>query len=168
MTKHEVLGIGDPYPAFHVEIASMFSRGTHAPLTFGRLRCDRAVPACGNCVNRGDITLCCYVARKPEIRPNPQDVSDSSQARIDHLEQLVHMLLKNTQSLQNQISSPSTSIDHDLHEDDEGDQGETTILAEPGTVINITSEFRERLSVNEAHWALLLNEVRSWSLGDLD
>lgn len=155
-----MLGIGDPYPAFHVGIESTFPRGSLAPLTFGRLRCDRAVPACGNCVNRGDITLCCYVARKPETRPNPQDISDSSQARIDHLEQLVHMLLKNTQSLHNQISSPSTSIDHDHRGYDEGDHGDTTILAEPGTVINITSEFRERLSVNEAHWALLLNEVR--------
>ncbi|KAJ9602582.1 hypothetical protein H2200_012775 [Cladophialophora chaetospira] len=77
--------------------------------------------------------------------------SDSSQARIDHLEQLVHTLLKNTRSLQNQINSPS-SIDDD-------DTDHTTILAKAGTVINISSEFKERLSVNEAHWALLLNEI---------
>jgi len=32
-----------------------------------------------------------------------------------------------------------------------------------GTVSNISFDLKERLSVNEAHWALLLNEVRNTS-----
>lgn len=147
-----------------------------------RLRCDRALPACGNCVNRGDITACCYVARKPEARSRPEElslVSDRAQARIDHLEQLVLTLLKTSRSKQNQVNTPSTSVDVDVDVDVDADvtleeadvdhynerdapgtdNQTTTISTRPVTVINITSDLKERLSVNEAHWALLLNEV---------
>ena len=141
-----------------------------------RLRCDRALPACGNCVNRGDITICSYVSRKPEARAKPQelpDLSDSAQARIDHLEQLVLTLLKNSQSAQNQVHTPSTSVDAgpdgnfeeadaDHRERDEygnTDNRTTTILAGSGTASSINFDLKERLSVNEAHWVLLLNEV---------
>ena len=132
-------------------------------------------------MNRGDVTACYYFSRKPEPRPKqPQPepsslpVSDSGQARIDHLEQLVLTLLKETRSKQNQIHTPSTSIDADHDEsleDANADSGRcddasgpsetqtTTLRVRSGTVININSDYKERLSVDEAQWGLLLNEV---------
>ena len=178
----EMLGTEGPYRAYHVSTGSKLFRQSFTPAAdfWLRLRCDRALPACGNCVNRGDITACCYVSRKPEPRPKPQELSnlsDSAQARIDHLEQLVLTLLKNSRSTQNQVRTPSTSVDAnpdgnleeadaDHHERDEHgntDKQTTTILAKSGAVISISSDLKERLSVNEAHWALLLNEVRDTS-----
>jgi len=145
-----------------------------------RLRCDRALPACGNCVNRGDITACRYDSRRAESRPElpaSSDPSYSAQARIDHLEQLVLTLLKESRSTQNQVNSSPARIDARLdgrlteadandHERDKHgatgppDKQTTTALARSGTVININTDYKERLSVDEAHWTLLLNEVR--------
>jgi len=86
--------------------------------------------------------------------------------------------MKNSRSAQNQVSTPSTSVDADRdgnfqeadtdhHERDQhGDinQQTTTILAKSGTVSNINFDLKERLSVNEAHWVLLLNEVADTSM----
>jgi len=178
----EMLGTDGPCRAYPVRIGSKLFRTSFSSCAdfWSRLRCDRAVPACGNCVNRGDITACGYLSRRPEPRPNSQELpnlSDSAQARIDHLEQLVLTLLKNSRSAQNQLHTPSTSVDADPdgnlgeagadhHERDEHgntDKQTPPILAKPGTVSSINFDLKERLSVNEAHWALLLNEVRNTS-----
>lgn len=132
------------------------------------MRCDRALPACGNCVNRGDITACYYVSQRSESY-QPSNQPDNAQARIDHLEQLVLTLLKNNRSEQNQINTPSTSVDvqnehnHeeiDLTNEGKEDEIERTTTALPkSNIININADHKERLSVNEAHWAMLLNQV---------
>jgi hypothetical protein len=141
-----------------------------------RLRCDRALPACGNCVNRGDITACCYVPRKSETRSKPQEppnLSDAAQARIDHLESLVLSLLKSDQRRQRQVETPSSciEIENDANEDEENHASEAqqdtpvsdkqmpTSVARPSPALNISADHKQSLSVDDGHWALLLNEV---------
>lgn len=136
------------------------------------------MPACGNCVNRGEITACCYVARKAESRTKSQESSvpaDAGQDRIDRLEQLVFTLLKNGQHSQRQVNTPSSGIDvdHDTISDNifvetsdqehlgvsgVHDKRATDSLAGSNTVITIGADFKQPAS-DEAHWALLLNEV---------
>lgn len=138
------------------------------------------MPACSNCVNRGEITACCYVSRKPESRVKPQqslDLSEPVQRKIDHLERLVHTLLKNHQYTQGQIDTPSSYIDAENDENDipvDTDKSDLEHYAEPGSTnrrtttglvnlndaIKISADYKQSLSVDEAHWALLLNEVR--------
>lgn len=141
-----------------------------------RLRCDRALPACGNCVNRGDITACCYVPRKSEARTKAQELpnlSDAAQARIDHLESLVLSLLKNDQQRQRQVETPSSfmEIENDANDEEEkrtsgahhdtplSDKQIPTAIARPKSALNISADHRQSLSVDDGHWALLLNEV---------
>lgn len=144
-----------------------------------RLRCDRALPACGNCVNRGDITACCYVPRKSETRTKPQEpssLSDTAQSRIDHLESLVLTLLKNDQQRQRQVETPSSCIevgndgndeDGDVENNGSESHGDTqstdkqmtTSVTGSHTAINIGADHKQSLSVDDGHWALLLNEV---------
>jgi ribosomal protein S15P/S13E len=98
------------------------------------------------------------VSRKSELRAKTANVPGASQARIDHLERLVHTLLQNTKALQSQLESSSPSDPgSDTFERDY--RGNMTLMSKPVTVININSDIKERLSVNEAHWALLLNEI---------
>jgi len=144
-----------------------------------RLRCDRALPACGNCVNRGDITSCCYVPRKSDSRTKLQEtssLSDAAQARIDQLESLVFTLLKNDQQRQRQVETPSSRIEVENSRNGEGEieheesdcpvvTHETDKRVESGvtrsqSAINIGADYKQSLSVDDGHWSLLLNEVR--------
>lgn len=133
------------------------------------------MPACGNCVNRGEITNCCYVARKNEVRAKPQAASEPSldtatQGRIDHLEQLVLTLLKSQQRTQD--SSDSISSIGDAEDDvtcdrtsaDTGilrniEQMATGELTKAGNTFQAAGNYKHSTAVDEAHWALLLNEV---------
>ncbi|KAL2441829.1 hypothetical protein ABEF95_016648 [Exophiala dermatitidis] len=145
-----------------------------------RLKCDRDMPACGNCVNRGEITACCYVARKVASRPQPQgpsNPSDSAQCRIDHLEQLVLGLLENGQRNQGQTDTPSGRVEVDQHarsenppmepydQDIVGERGShnnarvTPALPTSRTAFAIGANCKRSTAANEAHWALLLNEI---------
>ena len=132
-------------------------------------------------MNRGDITACYYFSRKPEphpkqprTKPSSLAVSDSGQARIDHLEQLVLTLLKETRLKQNQIHTPSTSVDADHDESLEDANADhdrcvdacrpsetltSTLGVRSETVINPNADYKERLSVDGARWGMLLNEV---------
>ncbi len=145
-----------------------------------RLRWDRALPACGSCINRGESTACCYAARKTDFRPKPQEpstLSEAGQDRIDRLERLVLALLKNGRQSPRQGETPSTGvdIDHDTTSDQTfveshdqeyfgGDPGlHNTIVTPPlsfsHTVIGNGADCKKSGSMDEAHWALLLNEV---------
>jgi hypothetical protein len=146
-----------------------------------RLKCDRAMPACGNCVNRGEITACCYAARKVDSRNKPQEassLSDTAQRRIDHLEQLVLTLLKNGQQGQRSINTDSSidvPINHDTTSEKtfgENPDQEHRVDGEPHSTADerllpdfvmamedITGK-NQPTSVDEAHWASMLNEVR--------
>ncbi|MCJ1472177.1 hypothetical protein MMC13_000824, partial [Lambiella insularis] len=149
-------------------------------LTNNRLRCDRALPACGNCVNRADITACCYVPRESAPGTKSQDVSslsDNAQGRIDHLERLVLTLLKGQKESQAQVATPASSeatnnvghYDPAGHNDTDQEKDEgldniheepTTSFVRPNSAIKINADYKQSLSVDEAHWSLLLNEIR--------
>lgn len=139
-----------------------------------RLRCDRAVPACGNCVNRGEITSCCYVARKNEVRAKPQESqelsSTATQSRIDHLEQLVLTLLKTQQRTRDSpdsISSNGEVEDSSIYDRiatdsgilKTGEQRVTGRLAKASNASQAAGNHKHSTVVDEAHWTLLLNEV---------
>jgi hypothetical protein len=132
-------------------------------------------------VNRGEITECTYVPRKAERRSDPQesslDLSKTAQDKIDNLERIVRMLLENQQKTQEQNKSPSNPNDA---EDGRGDHqnncqnsqenlgdseipsSQTTIgLFHPSPPIKIDAVHEQRRTLDEAHWALLLNEVRN-------
>lgn len=141
------------------------------------MRCDRALPACSNCVNRGDITTCSYTSRKPDSRTKPQpspDLSETAHGKIDRLERLVLTLLKNQQQTQGQVdkyvdAENDEEYDHaDMDKSDQESHGKpgpinqrtTTGLVNSSTAIKISADYKQCLSIDEAHWALLLNEVR--------
>ena len=145
-----------------------------------RLKCDRAVPACGNCVHREEVASCSYALRKTESSPRlqePLETPAASQGRIDQLEQLVHMLMKERQHTQafprSQASRPDDCVsiqssDHTLLEPGEAElpeNGQTDIYrhiggsAKQSSFLDIKADYRQSRSIEEAHWALLLNEV---------
>lgn len=147
---------------------------------FLRLKCDRAVPACGNCVHREEVASCCYALRKTESSPRQQEALEmptASQGRIDQLEQLVHMLMKERQHTQRPANSQTPrsddgftiqSSDHNMLEAGEPESietGEEEIhhrvqdSARQSTLLDIKADYRQSRSIEEAHWALLLNEV---------
>jgi hypothetical protein len=131
-------------------------------------------------VNRGHITSCSYATKiDSESRPQdgPDQPQDASQSRIDRLENLVLALLKNqqAQSRCDQAATPSSSVgidneaSYEFATDDQGSEGLPDQLAaskqSPAqlpttrTGISIGAEYKQVASANEAHWALLLNEI---------
>ncbi|KAJ9635605.1 hypothetical protein H2204_005779 [Knufia peltigerae] len=144
------------------------------PCRTRKLRCDRAVPACGNCVNRGEITSCCYVARKNEVRAKPQESqelsSTATQSRIDHLEQLVLTLLKTQQRTRDSpdsISSNGEVEDSSIYDRiatdsgilKTGEQRVTGRLVKASNASQAAGNHKHSTVVDEAHWTLLLNEI---------
>ena len=143
-----------------------------------RLKCDRAIPACGNCVHRGDITDCRYASRKTTLRkPSPElaELSKTTQGRIDHLEHLVLTLLKDRGRDNRQLATPASFVhtedgqsdNHRAMEDShseaytptQGRHDAPTGDATSTPIINLSSDFRQPQALDETHWALLLNEV---------
>jgi len=107
----------------------------------------------------------------------PLYLSNATQARIDHLEHLVHSLLNCHQYTQRLVDTPSSYIGAESGVDDgpphvinsgkenhgvtePKDKKTTTQAAKPSTTITINANYKQCLSVDQAHWALLLNEVR--------
>jgi hypothetical protein len=145
------------------------------------MRCDRALPACANCVNRGDITTCRYVPRKNDSRlrdsvSGPIAFSKNAQERFDHLEKLVLDLVKNQKHPQAFIETPPSILsaydrgkcnDVDEAAVGEGDvsQHEVVPAGDESTqsplhrAVKISAEHKQRPSVDDAHWSLILNEV---------
>lgn len=145
-----------------------------------RLKCDRALPACGNCLDRTEITDCRYVSRKAVTRTKLQassELSGAAKDRIDHLEHLLLRLLNsqprtlgpvdtlsNYSEKQNDPNFNQTiAQDSALRRDGDvrlNDETTMTSLPQAQNEIRICADHNQRLYVDEAHWALLLNEVR--------
>ena len=105
------------------------------------------------------------------------ELSEAAQKKVDHLERLVRSLLESQQSTQGQVETPSSCMDVENDEkDDEADnrseheshveprtpnQSTTAGQAYLNTPIKIGADYKQSLSIDEAHWALLLNEVRN-------
>jgi hypothetical protein len=145
------------------------------------MRCDRALPACANCVNRGDITTCRYVPRKNDSRlrdlaSEPEAFSKTAKERFDHLEKLVLSLVKNQNQPQYLINTPpSSTVAYDrgggnhVSEAVSNDGPDTQHEVAPADdhanrppshpAVKISAEHTQRPSVDDAHWSLILNEV---------
>ncbi|KAK6373978.1 hypothetical protein LTS17_007948 [Exophiala oligosperma] len=136
--------------------------------------CLAGLETCGNCVNRGEITSCCYVARKNEVRAKPQESqelsSTATQSRIDHLEQLVLTLLKTQQRTRDSpdsISSNGEVEDSSIYDRiatdsgilKTGEQRVTGRLAKASNASQAAGNHKHSTVVDEAHWTLLLNEI---------
>lgn len=153
------------------------------PLITTRLKCDRALPACGSCVNRGEISTCDYASRKPDRVGRSQESKEppnSAQDRIDHLEQLVLGLIQaNRTTTQPQVATPVSN--DDVHTAERanliGFQGNSSTISGdidigyPGSPgfeassgpVNVKAGHSQRVSIDTAHWDILLNDVRQAS-----
>jgi hypothetical protein len=142
-------------------------------LTLSRLRCDHALPSCGQCVSRGDITACRYVRRKNEARgavsgpAAPPDATSAS--KIDNLERLLLNFVKGQQQNAPQddahfeqgaddVSSPLEVYGAEL-QDAPSMTRNVPATSEASPTISIAADHRQASSVDQAHWALLMNEV---------
>ncbi|KAK3633285.1 hypothetical protein LTR56_015853 [Elasticomyces elasticus] len=142
-----------------------------------KLKCDRTLPACGNCLHRGDIAACDYASRKTGPASQAQrttDLTNDAQAQIDRLEKIVLALLKNSPTAPSHLATPSASVDTDADRDasveevaatshayDHSGDADLQALKTP----DLRFDAKERHSVNEAQFSLLLNEVESQSSG---
>ncbi|KPI40836.1 putative transcriptional regulatory protein [Cyphellophora attinorum] len=131
-----------------------------------KLKCDHALPACGNCVNRGDITACRYVPRKNEARATALQVSDlpgAAQAKIDNLERLLITFMSSQQQPKTLLDTPpGSSATESFDVDGSGNSPvrQTTFSsAAPETGLRISADYKQSSSVDHAHWALLLDEI---------
>ncbi|KAK5739928.1 hypothetical protein LTR17_005024 [Elasticomyces elasticus] len=101
-------------------------------------------------------------------------MTDGAQAQIDRLEKIVLALLKNSPSAPSHLVTPSASVDADADLDasleevaatsldyDHSNDVDRQALKTP----DVTFDAKERHSVNEAQFSLLLNEVESQSPG---
>jgi len=145
------------------------------------------VPACTNCVHRGDIVECSYNPRNHQIDGRPprspaQPLDRSAQDKLDHLERLVVGLLEEKR-VGDQVATPANTLDASSTADhsfvlesfqDAGPQHNTEARAvasnsSPG--ISLCGNDEPRQSIDEARWASLLNGVRrppriQWSVTD--
>lgn len=144
-----------------------------------KLRCDHALPSCGQCVSRGDITSCHYVRRKNEARravAEPTAASGAASASASKIDNLERLLLNFIKSQRQGSSMPDEQSEH--AEDDacsplqfpvERPQHarrqatsitrHVTATPDVNPTISIAADHRRSSSVNQAHWALLMNEV---------
>ncbi|KAK5705674.1 hypothetical protein LTR17_021454 [Elasticomyces elasticus] len=135
------------------------------------LKCDRTLPACGNCLHRGDIAACDYALRRTGPASNVQgttDLTNGAQAQIDRLEKIVLALLKNSPSAPSYLATPSASVDADADLDASPEQPAANDLDHDDScdvnpqalkIAKLTFDAKERHSVNESQFSLLLNEV---------
>ncbi|KAF3024916.1 hypothetical protein E8E14_012944 [Neopestalotiopsis sp. 37M] len=117
-----------------------------------KLKCDRTSPSCGSCSRRGDGESCTYqrLAQTPEDR---QEQRAATQARLEHLEQLVHQLASQPST----TSSGSTTLTPPLQAD--GDTYESHQTS-PGAAVN-----GEVLTYNGAtHWSAMLDDINELRL----
>ena len=143
------------------------------------------MPACGNCVNRGDIAFCRYVPRKNDHRKPTSESTDlpkTDQERFDHLEDLVLTLLKSQTHMQSKLGTPSDNGEvHQKNKTDEENAPRTSkenskdtetfhenmstpaASSRASRTLTISADYNERPSVDDAHWGLLLNEVSAGS-----
>jgi len=138
-----------------------------------RLKCDRGLPACSNCVHRGDIVDCRYVSRNtgshtalPSTTPNLPEVV---QRKLENLERLVLSLL-NENSSRVSTDPRSAQLSPRDHEESisEARLNPEARRSDPGSNhlqhhINAQScrddHTEQRHSVDEARWASLFNEI---------
>ena len=169
---------GSRCPVLHADIESecpVIAIPGKSPDTvtfFRRLRCDRGVPACSNCVHRGDIVECHYVRRDRPIAgrvpPSPsQPLDQNAQEKLDHLERLVVSLLDEKRA-GNQIATPPGSLAGQSSAHDGQQLSDLTHDRSPQSVVDGSSpgsglygSDHARWSVDEARWASLLNGVGS-------
>lgn len=117
-----------------------------------KLKCDRTSP-CGSCARRGDEAACTYqrLAQTPQAR---QEQRAATQARLEHLEELVHQLANQPPS-----SGPggSTSLTPPLQVD--GDTFDADVSPENAVAGG------QCLSYNGAtHWSAMLDDINELRL----
>lgn len=138
------------------------------------------MPACSNCVHRGDIIECSYARQDhPAVARSsrsPNDLPRNAQDKLDHLERLVVSLLDEKRASE-QVATPSTTngssslarhdrapvieADNERPSDEVCDRIDSTSISAASLCAD-NSELR--WSVNEARWASLLNGVCILSL----
>ncbi|KIW11636.1 hypothetical protein PV08_10938 [Exophiala spinifera] len=144
-----------------------------------RLKCDRNLPACGSCLRRGELVACTYASRQPNLRDCPQSSTrdpEQLQRKIDRLERLIVEFVENPRgnSAGSGIACVQTDrldgsalrviaprvhhgdIDLTIHAGQE-----TVVEPDPVSVrtLKIDGHHPKSLSIDEAHWARLLNEI---------
>jgi hypothetical protein len=136
----------------------------------GRLRCDRALPACTSCVRRGDIASCSYQDRRPGTQrhwPSSHTSSGSAHARIDQLETLLRQMVENRGDVDlaaGRTATPQSCNANDRDLEGQNSNGETANGLD-GRVggcqppCQIQDDSRRDLGVGEARWDALLAEV---------
>ncbi|ETS73556.1 hypothetical protein PFICI_14502 [Pestalotiopsis fici W106-1] len=114
-----------------------------------KLKCDRTSPSCSSCTRRGDGESCTYqrLAQTPEDR---QEQRAATQARLEHLEQLVHQLASQPSTASGTSLTPPLQADSDTFESE----------ISSGTVVN-----GESLTYNGAtHWSAMLEDINELRL----
>lgn len=106
---------------------------------------------------------------------------NNSQSRIDHLERLVRTLIENQRRTQEQAAAAAGCLDLGSRRDvlrpgtnrigkenggsfDITDQTKASDVVNLTTSISISAAYEQARSSDEAHWAVLLNEVRNTTL----
>ncbi|RFU29567.1 hypothetical protein B7463_g6786, partial [Scytalidium lignicola] len=135
---------------------------------YRKLKCDRALP-CTNCVKRRQASSCRYVG-PPRLhgRPDPNhSESGSLQARLDHLENLVHSFIKSKATGQGTTQSGQTGNEpsatsegsqelehHDRVNSESTDEEETSIDSQGRIMVdNVGTSY-----IDAAHWKAILED----------
>jgi hypothetical protein len=179
--EHGDHGPAGRFRAYHAEAGSTLAQnlpGYMANLP-PRLRCDRSLPACSSCLNRGEITACSYASRTSHEYDGiqkPLDSSEVAQKRIEDLEKLVLMVLENRRLESGEVGTRATCNDavamdtahsklisavdvrrsnsRHIHGHARKDQIEGS--RKPA---QIRADFAQRHSVDDGYWTLLLEQV---------
>ncbi|KAK5170545.1 uncharacterized protein LTR77_005133 [Saxophila tyrrhenica] len=155
-------------------------RAVRKPLSCGpcrhrKLRCDRGVPACSNCVHRGDIIACSYAQRSRPTSGQPprspaSGLDRNAQDKLDQLEKLVVSLFDEKRNA-NQVVTPASTRDagssdghvvsFDSQQAPERSSGETprSVLSDSSAGAGLCGSSEPRWSVDEARWASLMNGI---------
>jgi hypothetical protein len=115
----------------------------------GKLKCDRTLSGCDQCLKRGREASCQYVVRSVPDKPK-----QNARARVRRLEKLVKDLMKSKE-----VSSgiPHPSIQAPVPQPPKS----TETLTEPDTFGygKLSIEKNETSYVGDSHWMAILNEV---------
>jgi hypothetical protein len=142
-----------------------------------RLRCDRARPACGSCVHRGEITSCAYdnppggenVCERKDTAIGPDMIAED---RIEKLERLVQTLIER-RSQQSDSGVASLDVPDDegfempvdpLLQTEEPGPGEDSVggstVRPSRSLFSTHTDHAHTRPADDGRWTRLLSEVR--------
>ncbi|KAH8805983.1 fungal-specific transcription factor domain-containing protein [Xylogone sp. PMI_703] len=130
---------------------------------YRKLKCDRTLP-CNNCVKRRLSASCRYVG-PPRMHPRPgpsNSEPESLQARLEHLENLVHSYIERraTESQGNQqpdLSKGLRNVEHEHTEESELPDEDDKSVDSQGRILvdNVGTSY-----IDAAHWKAILEDIR--------